>query len=289
MKTLFTLLMMSSFVITSIAREHKHDDKQKQESKLTDSDKLQIAVQKICPVMGAKLGSMGEPIKIQIGEQIAYLCCKGCLGKQAKAKHWQTIQNNIARAQGVCPIMGKPVTSDMKSTVVDGQQIFVCCPPCIPKIQADKKTALRKVHANYATFVKKDVQAKRDQLHIMAQSICPVTGKKLGSMGAPIEVQVGDEHAFLCCKGCVDKKLSAEHWATIQTNLAKAQSTCPVMGGKLPEDATSTIVNGRKIFVCCASCIKKINANPETYLGKLDAQIDKNTREKKGPNHADKK
>ena len=125
--------------VTSIAQET-----QQQKSTLAEADHLQIAAQKICPVTGEALGSMGEPLKVKVGEQVAYLCCKGCQGKQLNAEHWKTIQTNLAAAQGTCPIMGKPVDATMKSTVVNGQQVFVCCPPCIPKIQADVEGSLKK-------------------------------------------------------------------------------------------------------------------------------------------------
>ncbi len=280
MKTLIASFVVVALISnTTIAQQHQagqpqHQAMQIQKSNLTSADHLQIAVQKICPVMGCELGSMGEPIKVQMGDQYAYLCCKGCLGKQPKAEHWKTIQANIAKAQGTCPIMGKPVSADMKSTVVNGQQIFVCCPPCIEKIQADPQTALTKVNASYVSFVEAGAQAKSDQLHVAAQGICPVSGRKLGSMGAPIKVKVGEkEHAFLCCKGCQSKQLSAEHWATVQANLAKAQGICPVMGKPVSADMKSTVVNGRKIFVCCPPCIEKINADPSGFVAKLDAQI----------------
>ena len=170
---------------------------------------------------------MGEPIKIQAGEQTAFLCCKGCQGKQINAEHWQTIQARMAKAQGICPIMEKEVDSTMKSTVVNGQQIFVCCPPCIPKIQADPQASIQKVNASYVKFVAAERQATSDQLHAKAQGICPVTGQKLGSMGAPVKVKFGEkEIGFLCCKGCVGKQMNAEHWKTIQANLAKAQGVC---------------------------------------------------------------
>lgn len=39
--------------------------------------------QRVCPVTGAALGSMGNPIKVLVGEQKLYLCCKGCLAKVA--------------------------------------------------------------------------------------------------------------------------------------------------------------------------------------------------------------
>ena len=258
--------------------QHQHQAQQSQKSTLTEADRLQVAVQKICPVTGEALGSMGEPIKVKVGEQHAFLCCKSCMAKQLDAEHWKTIQTNIAKAQGTCPIMGKPVTAEMKSTVVDGQQIFVCCPPCIPKIQADPTTSLAKVNASYVSFVKAESQAHSDQLHIAAQGICPVSGRKLGSMGAPIKVKFGEEeHGFLCCKGCIGKQLNSEHWTTMQANLAKAQGVCPVMGKPVDAGMKSTVVNGRKIFVCCPPCIEKIQADPATFVEKLDSQIAANT------------
>ncbi len=217
---------------------------------------------------------MGEPIKVRVGEQVAFLCCPDCQGKPLNAGHWKTIQTRIAAAQGTCPIMGKPVTADMKSTVVNGQQVFVCCPPCIDKILADPDAALEKINARYAAFVEAERQAHSDQMHMAAQGICPVSGQQLGSMGEPVKVRVGEnEVAFLCCQGCVDKQISAEHWATIQANLAKAQGTCPVMGKPVDAGMKSTVVNGRKIFVCCPPCIQKINADPVTFVAKLDSQI----------------
>jgi len=48
---------------------------------INESDKNGIARQKVCPVTGAALGSMGDPIKVLIDGQPLYLCCRGCLAK----------------------------------------------------------------------------------------------------------------------------------------------------------------------------------------------------------------
>jgi hypothetical protein len=277
MKTIVTLAITCLLAGQVFAQDQNHENHQAQNAQqgsLTDADKLQIAVQKICPVSGQELGLMGDPIKIKAGEQTAFLCCKGCQGKQINAEHWKTIQARMAKAQGTCPIMEKEVDSTMKSTVVNGQQIFVCCPPCIPKIQADPQTSINKVNASYVKFVAAERQVASDQLHAKAQGICPVSGQKLGSMGTPLKVKFGEkEIGFLCCKGCVGKELKAEHWATVQTNLAKAQGVCPVMEEPVDSSMKSTVVNGRKIFVCCPPCIKKIDSAPAEFVAKLDAQI----------------
>lgn len=268
------LMTTCCFGQTQQASDQQQSETTEAKSNLSDTDQLQIAVQKICPVSGGELGSMGEPIKVKVGEQIAFLCCKGCQGKQLSAEHWGTIQARIASAQGICPIMEKPVDATMKSTVVNGLQVFVCCPPCIPKIQADIGGSLAKVNAYHTKFIAAEKQAASDKLHAHAQGICPVSGQELGSMGAPIRVKVGEkETVLLCCKGCVGKQLNADHWKTIQTNLAKAQGVCPVMGQKVDATMKSTVVNGRKIFVCCPPCIPKIDADPVGFVAKLDQQI----------------
>ena len=282
MKTFFTIALLALFANTTFAQANQsnaqHGQQTSSNSTLTAADQLQIAVQDVCPVTGETLGSMGEPVKVKVGEQVAYLCCQGCQGKQLNAEHWKTIQGNLAAAQGICPIMGKPVDPSMKSTVVTGQQVFVCCPPCIPKIQADPAGSLSKVNANYVAYVGNKRQAASDKLHVTAQGICPVTGQKLGSMGKPIKVKVGaEEVAFLCCKSCIGKQINAEHWTTIQTNLATAQKTCPVMGKPVDASMKSTVVNGRRIFVCCPPCIEKIQADPATFVANLDSQLATNT------------
>jgi YHS domain-containing protein len=114
-------------------------------------------------------------------------------------------------------------------------------------------------------------QLTPSQMLMAVQQICPVSGQKLGSHGEPLAVKIGDEHLFLCCRGCTSGKVNREHWATIHANFAKAQGICPVMKHELPQNAKWTIVQGRIIYVCCPPCIKKIEAQPETYLKTVDS------------------
>lgn len=262
MKSKFCLILTFSFIglASDFVQSQQADSK----------DDLRIAVQKICPVSGSKLGSMGKPVKIKLGEETAFLCCKGCVGKQVKLEHWKKVQTNLATAQQKCPIMKKPVDSKMKSTVVNGQRVFVCCPPCIDKIKKNPDASLKMVNDMYKSFITTQANSNAEKLHIAAQAICPVTGGKLGSMGKPVKVKVGEEHVYVCCKGCLSKKIDVAHWKTIQANLANAQGICPIM--KKPVDAKMkyTVINGRKIFVCCPPCIEKIEAKPDVYVTELN-------------------
>jgi len=45
------------------------------------ADREGLAGQQVCPITGARLGSMGEPAKVLVGERPLYLCCAGCIEK----------------------------------------------------------------------------------------------------------------------------------------------------------------------------------------------------------------
>lgn len=52
---------------------------------IDESDRAGIARQKVCPVTGAELGSMGDPIKMLVDGKPLYLCCQGCVAKVKNA------------------------------------------------------------------------------------------------------------------------------------------------------------------------------------------------------------
>ena len=53
-----------------------------------------------------------------------------------------------------------------------------------------------------------------------------------------------------------------------------AQTSCPVMG--LPIDKDIYVDHkGRRVYFCCQMCVDKFKEDPETYLKKLDEQLQK--------------
>ena len=155
--TLAVIAILSCSVQASAA-----EDQQRVEERAR-REQLRIAVQEICPVSGEKLGSMGPPVKVVVGEakEEVYLCCKGCMKGKIDPEHWATIHNNIAAAQGKCPIMKKALPQKVKWTVVDGQLVYVCCPPCIKKIQAHPAESLAQVDQYYMAYLKKKSDGER--------------------------------------------------------------------------------------------------------------------------------
>lgn len=127
-----------------------------------------------------------------------------------------------------------------------------------------------------ANAQEKDGLNKSERLLIQAQRICPVTGKDLTTMGGPVKAKVGEENVYLCCKGCLKGEIKQEHWEQIQANLAVMQGKCPVLNKSLPKNPKSVVVDGRRIFVCCSPCTKKIEADSKKYISVVDRLIESN-------------
>lgn len=90
------LFVLACFALAAVATEAVAQTetaaKAKPEVKvvpLTEADQAGIERQKVCPVMGTTLGEHGQPVKVLIGDQPVYLCCKGCLGRvKANPEHY---------------------------------------------------------------------------------------------------------------------------------------------------------------------------------------------------------
>lgn len=111
---------------------------------------------------------------------------------------------------------------------------------------------------------------------------CPVSGEKLGSMGeAPIHIGEDGREVRFCCAGCqkkyvanaeamnaeIDKKLMADQESHYPTN------TCINSGAELKDGGVAFIVGNRLMKTCCNKCKAKVEADPATYISKLDQQV----------------
>lgn len=47
-----------------------------------------------------------------------------------------------------------------------------------------------------------------DAVSAERQHVCPVSGKMLGTMGAPKKIDVAGQQVWICCDGCKDKLLA---------------------------------------------------------------------------------
>lgn len=55
-----------------------HGEFEEELSQLSADDRALAEKQKVCPVSGQPLGSMGKPYKVTVNGQGVFLCCQGC-------------------------------------------------------------------------------------------------------------------------------------------------------------------------------------------------------------------
>ena len=108
-----------------------------------------------CPVTGAELGSMGEPLEIVVGNRLVKLCCAGCEGK-VRANPEPVIekldaavieQQSADYATTTCPVSGQPLGSmgEPVDYVVANRLVKLCCAGCVGMAEQNPAAVLAKL------------------------------------------------------------------------------------------------------------------------------------------------
>jgi hypothetical protein len=160
-----------------------------------------------CPVTDEKLGSMGAaPIRMIDGREIR-VCCKGCFKKieEDRKKYFDKIDQQMAEDQRshypleTCVVMHDTLKKKGKDTAIEyvhNNRLFrLCCKDCIKRVKLNP--------GKYTMELDKAI--RREQGKSYPLDVCPVSGEKLGAMGAPVERIVANRLIKLCCQGCMKK------------------------------------------------------------------------------------
>ncbi|MBI1850312.1 MAG: hypothetical protein HYR85_08210 [Planctomycetes bacterium] len=127
-----------------------------------------------------------------------------------------------------------------------------------------------------------DEKLTQQQLPFYPLDTCPVSSAKLGGMGKPVDVVVGNRLVRFCCGGCKPKfeKDPATFLAKLDEAVIAKQKpgyplgTCVVSGDKLGGEMgkpVDVVIGNRLVRLCCSDCIRDLRANPRKFLAKLDA------------------
>ena len=123
----------------------------------------------------------------------------------------------LAESQEICPVTKLPLGSMGTPPKVDlgGRPVFICCKGCENKLIAEPDKYLANLKQPTAPENEDPAIAAalaklspEDRALAKKQRACPVTDLPLGSMGAPVKVNVHGRPIFICCKGCESRLLS---------------------------------------------------------------------------------
>lgn len=162
--------------------------------------------------------------------------------------------------------MGGPV-----ALVHEGRHLQFCCDSCKEEFIKDPGKWSAKI----------DEEIVEQQIERYPLETCMVSGEKLGEMGPPVDIVVGNRLVRLCCGGC-EKAVRAnpeKYLDQLDQAAAEAQradyplETCVVSGDELGGamgDPVEVVFAGRLVRLCCEGCKGPFNDNPHSYLKKLD-------------------
>ncbi|MFO0874551.1 MAG: hypothetical protein U0575_11350 [Phycisphaerales bacterium] len=180
-----------------------------------------------CPISGEKLDAKAV-VYVLDGRELKF-CCTKCIEKfnADPAKNLAELDKKIVAMQrpfyplNSCVVMpdDELVDGDAVDIVWNNRLVRFCCKGCLKKFNADP-----------AKFT-----AKLDEAVIAAQragyklETCPISGEKLGAMGAPVEMVVNNRLVKLCCKSCVSgvKKNPAAVFAKLDATNAPNAPNAP--------------------------------------------------------------
>jgi RND family efflux transporter MFP subunit len=163
-------------------------------AKLSTPDRKLAEAQRICPIQGTRLGSMGTPLKLVLKGEAVFLCCKGC-EKDALTEPEKTLR----KVEELKQAKGKPPTASSSSK------------------ETRVKAALAKL-------------SDEDRKLVEAQKYCVIEqGNLLGSMGTPVKVVIQGKPVFLCCPSCEEEANAhpEQSLATVEKLRTKAKAESP--------------------------------------------------------------
>ncbi|MDG5814979.1 hypothetical protein QA601_07820 [Chitinispirillales bacterium ANBcel5] len=138
----------------SISANHHSDDHSGHHHMTTENNSSE---QKTCPVMG---GEINEDLYVDQDGKRIYLCCQGCSEEvkenfhkhSAKLKESGQGPHNLSKEveQKNCPVMNGEINTELY-TEIEGQKIYVCCPGCIDKVEANPEKFLSMVLSDDAS------------------------------------------------------------------------------------------------------------------------------------------
>ena len=99
------------------------------------------------------------------------------------------------------------------------------------------------------------------------QSTCPVTGRPIDKR---VSTTYGGQKVYFCCPKCIatfdkDPETCLAKLAGQSQIVESQQKFCPLSGDPI-DSKVSIDYKGRRVFFCCAMCIKDFQADPAKYL-----------------------
>lgn len=243
------------------------------------NDESLIAMQKICPVTGAKLGSMGKPIRQNIQGRTVFLCCAGCEDKLAAKPDYYIGRLSTVSDAGVLAVPERSVidTGNLKIVYVERE----------PGLFEGVAVTLGPFSGGYYPVIDGllpgDRVAAAGAFLVDAETrLNPAAASAyFGASGTPptggAASKVNPTRASKSNSATSSPTFSAKELANLaklgsaDRRQAEQQRTCPITDLPLGSMGTpyKLDVAGQRLFLCCEQCKGEVDKDPQTALSKI--------------------
>jgi Cu(I)/Ag(I) efflux system membrane fusion protein len=252
---------------TAIAEAHQRPEAM--------DDEALAAFQKICPVTGKKLGSMGDPLKVSVNGQPVFICCAGC--KEPLLAH-----PNHYLAKLAPPPAGVVLSVPEQSVIDTGTQQVVYVerePGLFEGVEVELGTRAGGFYPVISGLAAGDKIAAAGSFLLDAETrLNPAAASAyFGASGHNDVSSAAAGSSATRSTAQKSEKLSAAQLAQIDKlpvedrKLAIAQAVCPVTDEPLGSmgPPVKVTVEGEPVFLCCQGCERDVRENPQQILTKV--------------------
>lgn len=169
-----------------------------------------------------------------------------------------------------CVVSGEKLGVDAVTFEAGGRTFKTCCDKCKPKVEKDPASFAKKLDEAIVVAQKKSYPLET----------CVISGKKLGSMGDPVQLVLDGTLVQLCCDGCTKKATAraGEMAQKVHDAAFAAQAKayplgeCLVSGKALDKDAVAVMFGTQLVRFCCEKCVARFEKDPAAFLPKLQVK-----------------
>lgn len=244
------------------------------------NEEERISSQRICPVTGLTLGSMGPPVSARVGEQRVYLCCLGCDSKfHARPEYFLSRLRTVSDAGVLAvPEMSVIDTGNQKIVYVERgpgrfEGVEVKLGPKSGGFYSVVEGLLPGDRVAAAGAFLIDAETR---LNPAASAAYFGAGEKLAS-GSSTPLPPAEQNRS---RGTSKRRtLSAEERAELDRlseadrRLAERQVLCPIADQPLGSMGLPQRLelDGEVVFLCCKNCEEKAREDPKRIADKVRA------------------
>jgi Cu(I)/Ag(I) efflux system membrane fusion protein len=242
----------------------------------TEADMQFVSLQGVCPVTGAKLGSMGTPVKAAAGDRALFLCCAGCEDELAARPDYYLDRMQMVGEDGVLSVPESAVidTGTKKIVYVEREPgLFEGVEVTLGPLAEGKYAVLDgilpgdRVAAAGAFLVDAETRLNPSaSAAYFGAAGGPASGSGSSSSGSQASAAVQDDEAK-------EREAALAKLSPVDRVAAERQKICPVTGMSLGTMGTPVKIEagGKTVYLCCEGCRDLVLKDPAAAIEKIRA------------------